>query len=98
MTNENVVIDPLIKQLMESAATGEAAKMFLQSELGQHIAQRAAEEVEEAIAQLIEADPNDAKEILRLQTTINVSKLAIVYLTEAITVGNNALRELHDES
>lgn len=97
-TNENVVIDPIVRQLMEAAATGEAAKLFLQSELGRYIAGKAAEEVEEAIAQLIEADPHDAKEIQRLQTVINVAKQSIVYLTDAISIGNNALRELHEES
>ena len=58
-TGETVVIDPMIKELMESAAIGEAAKLFLQSELGGHIARRAAEEVEAATARLIEADPAD---------------------------------------
>lgn len=98
MTGENVIIDPLIKQLMESAATGEAAKMFLQSELGRHITQRAADEVEEALAQLVEVPPTDSARIAELQTQIKVAKQSIVYLTEAIAEGDNALRQLHDES
>ena len=70
MTGENVIIDPLIRELMESAALGEAAKQFLGSGLGKHITQRAADEVDEALAELIDADPNDAAAILALQTRI----------------------------
>ena len=98
MTNENVVIDPLIKQLLDSAATGEAAKLFLQSHLGRHIASRAADDVEEAIAKLIEHEPSDAVGIASLQATINVAKQSIIYLTEAIAEGDNAMRQLNDES
>ena len=98
MTNENVVIDPMVRQLMESAAIGEAAKMFLRSDLGQHIASRAADEVEEAIAKLVDHDPNDAKGIAALQSTINVAKQSIIYLTEAIAEGDNSMRQLHEES
>lgn len=97
MTTENQIIDPAIKELMESAATGEAAKLFLQSELGRYVAGRAADDVEESIAKLIEADPGNAQLILKLQTEINVAKQAIVYLTEAMTEGDNAMRQLHSE-
>ena len=95
--SNNVVIDPLIRELMESAATGEAAKLFLGSGLGKHIAQRAADEVDEALAELIEADPNDAAAIRALQTRINVARQSVVYLAEAISEGDNALQQLHGE-
>ena len=98
MTGENVIIDPLIRQLMESAATGESAKLFLQSDLGRHITQRAADEVEEALALLVEVPPTDSARIAELQTQIKVARQSIVYLTEAIAEGDNALRQLHDES
>lgn len=93
-TGETVVIDPMIKELMESAAIGEAAKMFLQSELGGHIARRAAEEVEAATARLIEADPADISLIARLQTEIKVSKQGITWLVDAMTSGDHAMRQL----
>ena len=97
MTGENVIIDPLIKQLMESAATGEAAKLFLQSGLGRHIAQRAADEVEEALALLVDVPPTDSVRIADLQAQVKVARQSIIYLTEAIAEGDNALRQLHDD-
>ena len=93
-TGETVVIDPMIKELMESAAIGEAAKMFLQSELGGHVARRAAEEVEAATARLIEADPADISLIARLQTEIKVSKQGISWLVDAMTSGDHAMKQL----
>lgn len=93
-TGETVVIDPMIKELMESAAIGEAAKMFLQSELGGHVARRAAEEVEAATARLIEADPADISLIARLQTEIKVSKQGISWLVDAMTSGDHAMKQI----
>ena len=98
MSQENAVFDPLIRELMESAATGEAAKLFLQSDLGRHLTARASDDVDEAIEKLIEADPNDSARILALQTEIKVAKQAIIYLTDAIASGDNAMRALHEES
>lgn len=98
MSTDNVIIDPLIRQLMDSAATGEAAKLFLGSDLGRHVAQRAADEVEETLALLVDAPAADSARIAELQTQIKVARQAIVYLTEAIAEGDNALRQLHDES
>ena len=95
--SNNVVIDPLIRELMESAATGEAAKLFLGSGLGKHIAQRAADEVDEALSELIDADPHDARAILALQTRIKVARLSVIYLTDSIAEGDNALQQLHGE-
>ena len=98
MNTDNVVIDPLIRELMETAATGEAARLFLGSDLGRHIAQRAANEIDEALARLIEAPATDSARIAELQTQIKVAKQSIIYLTDAIAEGDNALRQLHEES
>ncbi len=98
MSQENAIFDPLMRELMESAATGEAAKLFLQSDLGRHLTARAADDVDAAIEKLIEADPNDAAQIMALQTEIKVAKQAIIYLTDAISTGDNAMRALHEES
>ena len=93
----NVVIDPLIRELMETAATGEAAKLFLGSDLGRYIAQRAADEIDEALARLVEAPAADCARIAELQAQIKVARQSIIYLTDAIAEGDNALRQLHDE-
>lgn len=93
----NVVIDPLIRELMESAATGEAAKLFIQSALGRHLTARAAIEVEDALAELVDAPATDALAIAALQTRIKVASQAIAWLAEAMTEGENALRQLQDD-
>ena len=98
MLTDNPIIDPLIRELMEQAAIGEAAKLFLQSELGGHVARKAAEDVEEAMAKLCECDPNDAKTIAALQLDIRAAKGAIVYLSELMTAGEHARRQIDDES
>lgn len=97
MNEPNAIMDPLIRQLMESAATGEAAKMFLNSELGKHITQRAVGEIDEAIDGLVEADPFDGKAVAEMQTRIKVAKQAVMWLTDAIAEGDNALRQLHED-
>ena len=53
---------------------------------------------DDAVEKLIDADPNDSARILALQTDIKVAKQSIVYLTDAISTGDNAMRALHDES
>ena len=98
MSQANAIFDPLTRELMESAATGEAAKLFLQSDLGRHLVARASEDVDDAVEKLIDADPNDSARILALQTDIKVAKQAIVYLNDDISTGDNDMRALHDES
>lgn len=98
MSHGNAIIDPLVRELMESAATGEAAKLFLNSEFGRGITARAVEEVEEAYADFVEADPNDAKLIAYIQRRIKVPIRAITWLTEAVDAGDYAMRQLHEAS
>lgn len=95
-TGETIVIDPLIKDLMENAATGEAAKLFLQSGLGGYIAKCAADEVDAATEQLIDVDPFDAKDVVALQMKIKVASTAIMWLTDAMTAGEHAMHQLNE--
>ena len=94
----NPILDPIVNQLMEQAATGEAAKAFLQSGLGSYITQRANDEADDAMAALIEADPANPTVIASLQMKIRVATQAVTWLVEAISEGDNAMRQLHEES
>ena len=94
----NPALDPVIKQLMESAAIGEAAKTFLQSGLGSHITQRASDEADAAMTELITVEPTNAAKVAELQARIRVAAQAVAWLTEAIAEGENALRQLHEDS
>ena len=98
LTGENVVVDPLIRELMESAALGEAARLFIQSELGGHLTKKAADEVEQALAELVDVDPNDAKAVGAIQLRIKIAKQAVVWLTDTMSEGQNAMRQLDEES
>ena len=92
------VIDPILKDLMESASTGEAVKMFLQSELGRSITNRAVEEIDEAMAELVEADADNRALISSIQNRIKVPSRAISWLTDAMAEGDNAMMRLNVES
>lgn len=98
--SEPVIIDPMVKQLMESAATGQAARRFLEADLGKHIIDKASAEIEDALAELVEAPASDTVLIDRIQTRIKVARQAVMWLTDAIAEGENAMRQLEggDES
>lgn len=96
MTQENIIIDPAVKEMMESAAIGMAAKDFINSGLGQHIVQRASEEVDEALADLAEVDPGNANAIAALQRRINHARGAITWLMEAVSTGDQAMKMLDE--
>ena len=98
MSQQNNIIDPLIRELMESAATGEAVKMFLQSDLGRHITNKAANEVDEALADLVDIDPHNYQLIAATQMRVKVPAQAITWLTDAIAEGDNAMSRLHEDS
>ena len=93
----NNINDPVIKQMLETAAYGEAAKMFMQSDLGKHIASRATDEIEEAMNALIDVSPTNVEAISALQRKANNARGAIQWLMEAISAGDNALRQLEEE-
>ena len=93
----NNINDPVIKQMLETAAYGEAAKMFMQSDLGKHIASRATDEIEEAMTALIDVSPTNVEAITALQRKANNARGAIQWLMETISAGDNALRQLEEE-
>lgn len=97
MSYDNAIIDKDIKALMESAAIGEAARSFMESGLGKHIINTAAEDVDSALFDLIETDPSNQSEISRLQTEIKVARLSVAYLMNSITAGENSIRMMEDE-
>lgn len=94
----NPALDPIVKQLMEDAAIGEAAKSFMQSGLGSYLAKRANDEADEAMAQLVEVNAANTQEVAALQMKIRIATQAVGWLMQAISEGDNALRQLHEES
>jgi len=58
-------------QLEEQVRMGSEVMSFLQSPIGKFLTERAAEEVDVAVEDLKRANPEDAKEIRRLQSIID---------------------------
>ena len=58
----NITIDSTTKALMDDAATGEAARTTLQSDLGKYIIAEATAQCDEATAELIDCVPTDSRE------------------------------------
>lgn len=95
---ENIVIDPQVKMLMESAALGMAAKEFMACDFGKHIVSKASAEVDQALSELIECPPGDAEQIRSIQNRVHVAQSAVRWLVEAINEGDNAMRDLDEEN
>jgi len=93
-----VILDPLMKQLMEQAAIGEAADEFMRSGLGEYLIKRATDEADSAMMELVDVDPTSPAKVAELQFRIKVATTAISWLNEAVAEGRNALRQIHDES
>ena len=89
--------DPTVKHLLDTAAYGEAAKLFIQSDLGKYLAERAADEVEVAMTKLLDVSPTDTEAIAALQRRANNARGAIQWLMATISAGDNALRQLEEE-
>lgn len=79
------------------AVFGRQVELFMESDIGQYIAQCAATEVEEAVGKLKYVDPEDTSTIRSLQHKIGVAESVIGWLADAINSGNQS-REMIEES
>ena len=96
MSEERNMSDPYVKQALETASFGEAAKIFLNSDMGKYIVNKATAEIDEAIADLIDVDPFDSKAVSAAQRRVREAQGALVWFGEAISDGEHALRMLED--
>lgn len=86
-----------LQELRDRATRGMDAEQFMESTLGRYITQRADQEVEEAVAALKSADPEDAKTIRALQTQIAVAERFRGWFSDLYTQGRNAEEVLRAE-
>ena len=98
MTEENLIVDPVVRAMMEDATLGEQIKLFMQGDIGRYIIERAKADADEALSELANVDPEDPKAIREAQMKLRVVERVLSWLQDAITAGNNAMRELHEES
>jgi hypothetical protein len=78
-------------------ALAAAAESFLSSDLGRRIAELAGANIDAAIAALKVVDPEDTKEIRRLQDVIRRNETLGPYVVEIIHTGNEAKNVLAGE-
>ena len=83
-----------IQKLYAEAVLGEQIDRFFRSDEGRYVLQMAVDVEEKNKEKLAQVDPEDVKEIRRLQNEIGVATQAIKWLNEAIEVGRDAKQAL----
>lgn len=82
---------PELDHLIAEAEIGEAARKFLESDLGKTLLGIAEQDAREAEIALGEVDPDDRKSIVALQNKIKLCKFFGQWLAELISRGNDAV-------
>lgn len=77
-------------KLEQEIAFGAEVAGFLTTNIARYIFDRAAENKEQAVALLIDVDPEDAKTIRKLQATITLNSTVGLWLQEAIQAAVDA--------
>ena len=84
------------EQLMQQAvALGREAEGFIKSSLGRALLQRAKDEIAQAVEELKEVEPTDAKMVQHIQNRIWRAESFVVWLAEIVQVGTNMEAELN---
>lgn len=85
-----------IDLIAAEAELGEAARRFLESDMGRLIAGRAGAEADEAFIKLKDIDPEDSETIRKLQNDIWRAESVITWIAETIERGNSAIDEFEE--
>lgn len=72
----------------ESIKASEQGKWFLSTLLGKKLIERSESDVYDGLRALADVDPEDSKEIKRLQNQIKVAETALSYIQEVINEGD----------
>lgn len=83
-------------ELLSIARMGIDAESFLNTPLGKFLTGKAADEESTALQLLVDADPDDVKTNRDLRNQIHVSRMFIVWLRDAIILGNQAHEQLQE--
>lgn len=95
---ESVDEEPAQDPKMEQAVFGEEVRQFLENDrIGRFIVAKAAAEVEDALVELKDVDPDDAKTIRTIQSRIRVAESVVSWLAGAVDDGERARQILEDE-
>lgn len=80
------------------AQFGRQVQLFLESDIGVHLVERADEQAKSAAAALKTVDPTDTRAIVALQLKAQVADSIIEWLGDAIAAGESAIEQLKEES
>lgn len=80
------------------AVFGRQVELFMESDIGQYIAQCAATEIEEATEKLKQVNPENPQAIRTLQFKIHVAESVIGWLADAINSGNQSQEMLREST
>lgn len=85
-----------VDHFLNIARLGIDAEAFLQTPIGKHLKEKAQTELDVAINELVDADPDDVKANREIRNRIHVVGMFLKWMDEAITAGNEAHRQLRD--
>jgi hypothetical protein len=85
------------QERMKVVSLGIEAEHFALSSLGRHITARAEREREEALKQLIKADPHDVNAVQRLQNEVRVIDKVQQWIADAIMDGQAVEKAMVEE-
>jgi len=81
---------------VQIARTGIDAEVFMRTPLGKFLESKAMAEEADALAALVDADPEDAKVNRELRNQIHVSRMFLVWIRDAINAGRSAHAQLQE--
>lgn len=85
MTDQRIPLD-----VASDIELGMDAHAFMKSNIGRYLSARAESERADALEELAQADPDDAKAMRALQNRVKVVDSVMYWLAEAIQAGKNA--------
>lgn len=88
--------DPRIEQICAEAEIGEAARQFLDSELGKCISGMAKQETDMAMLEFADVDPSDLAKVRAIQLRVKFGLSFNDWLVELINKGNEALEAFNE--
>lgn len=86
--------DPIVQR----ATFGAQVEQFLSSDIGTYLIERADEQAEAALKELVAADPAQPEIIRSIQNRIKVADSIIGWLREAIQMGEQAVQQLREDA
>jgi hypothetical protein len=86
--------DPVVQR----ATFGAQVEQFLSSDIGVYLIERADEQAEVALKELVSADPDKPDIIRAIQNRIKVADSIVGWLREAIQMGDQAVQQLREDA